>query len=107
MCHVWNITFLLEEEAFDPDCTQCSDDCGSDDLPWLQVCTACVDLPSALLQVQQEHLLIHLQGTLDTQTREEFQDAKQCFDAAKNMLFSSFTGQTLQHTFMFYIIFIK
>lgn len=70
MHHEWKITFWLEEEAFDPDCSQCGDHCGSDDLPRLQVRTVWVDLPPALLQVQQQHLLIHLQGTLDTQTHE-------------------------------------
>ncbi len=69
MHHVSKITFLLEEEAFHPDCSQRGEDCGSDDLPRLQVHAAWVDLPPALLQIQQDHLLIHLQGTLDTHTQ--------------------------------------
>lgn len=63
------ITFLLEEEAFDPKCSQRGDDCCRDDLPRLQVGAVRVDMLPALLQIQQHHLLIHLQGTLNTKTR--------------------------------------
>lgn len=62
------ITFLLEQESLDPDCSQCGDDCCANDLPRLQVGAVRVDLPPALLQVQQDHLLIHLQSTLNTDT---------------------------------------
>lgn len=68
MCLVWNITFFLEEEAFYPDRSQCGEDGGPNDLPRLQAFAVCVDLPSAILQVEQDHLLVHLQGTLDTNT---------------------------------------
>lgn len=68
MYHAWKITFLLEEEAFDPDRSQRGDDGRSDDLPRLQVHAVRVDPLPARLQVQQDHLLVHLQGTLDTDT---------------------------------------
>lgn len=61
------LTFLLKEEPFNPDSAQCGDDGCCDDLQRLQVCTVRVDLMSALLQVQEDHLLIHLPGTLNTQ----------------------------------------
>lgn len=59
---------MLEEESFNPDRNQGGDDGCSDDLQRLQVCAVCVDLTPALLQVQEDHLLIHLQGTLHVQT---------------------------------------
>lgn len=62
------LTFLLEEESFNPDRNQSGDDGCSDDLQRLQVCAVRVDLTPALIQVQEDHLLIHLQGTLHTQT---------------------------------------
>lgn len=61
------LTFLLEEESFNPDSAQCGDDGCRDDLQRLHVCAARVDLTPALFQVQEDHLLIHLQGTLNTQ----------------------------------------
>lgn len=69
MCLVWNITFVLEEEAFQPDGSQGGDDGGPNDLPGFQALAPCVDLLPALLQVDQHHLLVHLQGTLDTHTK--------------------------------------
>lgn len=65
---VWNITFILEEEAFQPDGTDGGDDGGSDDLPGFQAFALDIDLPPALLKVDQHHLLVHLQGTLDMST---------------------------------------
>lgn len=61
------LTFLLKEESFNPDRNQSGDDGRSDDLQGLQVCTVHVDMTPTLLQVQEDHLLIHLQGTLYTQ----------------------------------------
>ena len=83
MHHVWKITFMLEEEAFDPDCSQRDDESGSDDLPWLQFRAAGVDLSPALLQVHQEHLLIHFQGTLDTRTHASVTICEGCFGFTK------------------------
>lgn len=71
MCLVWNITFVLEEEAFQPDGSQGGDDGGPNDLPGFQALTPCVDLLPALLQVDQHHLLVHLQGTLDTHKKNK------------------------------------
>lgn len=65
--HMWMLTFLLKEESFNPNSAQCGDDGCCDDLQRLQVGTVRVDLTPALLQVQEDHLLIHLQGTLNTQ----------------------------------------
>lgn len=71
MCLVWNITFVLEEEAFQPDGSQGGDDGGPNDLPGFQALAPCVDLLPALLQVDQHHLLVHLQGTLDTHKKNK------------------------------------
>lgn len=65
---VWNITFVLEEEAFQPDGSQGGDDRGPNDLPGFEAFAPHIDLPPALLQVDQHHLLVHLQGTLDMNT---------------------------------------
>lgn len=66
MCLVWGLTFILEEEAFQPNSSQGSDEGGPNDLPGFQALAPCVDLLPALLQIDQHHLLVHLQGTLDT-----------------------------------------
>lgn len=66
------LTFLLKEEPFHPDSAQRGGDGCCDDLQRLQVCTVRVDLTPALLQVEEDHLLIHLQGTLDTQETHLF-----------------------------------
>lgn len=71
MCLVRNITFVLEEEAFQPDGSQGGDDGGPNDLPGFQALAPCVDLLPALLQVDQHHLLVHLQGTLDTHKKNK------------------------------------
>lgn len=64
---MWTLTFLLEEESFNPDSAQCGDEGCCDDLQRLQACTVRVDLTPALFHVQEDHLLVHLQGTLNTQ----------------------------------------
>lgn len=68
MCVVWNITFVLEEEAFQPDSSQRGNDGGANDLPGFKAFALYINLPLALLQVDQHHLLVHLQGTLDKST---------------------------------------
>lgn len=70
-CVWWNITFVLEEEAFQPDGTQGGDDSGTNNLPGFQAFALCIDLPPAFFQVDQHHLLVHLQGTLDMRTAEQ------------------------------------
>lgn len=72
-CHydLCQITFLLKEKSFNPDHSQCGEDCRSDDLPRLQVSAVGVDLSPALLHVQQDHLLVHLQGTLYKDTLQD------------------------------------
>lgn len=108
MDHMWKITFLLEEEAFDPDCSQCGDERGSDDLPRLQVHAVRVDLPPALLQVQQDHLLIHLQGTLDTETHACIAICSGCFEfqgaKLQYVAFIVHFCQTLQHTSVMFTV---
>lgn len=99
MHHVWNITFVLEEEAFDPDCSQRGDESGSDDLPWLQFCAAGVDLSPALLQVQQEHLLVHFQGTLDTQTHASVTICEACFGFTKDFMGAEHHFSTIIYAF--------
>lgn len=90
---------MLEEEAYDPECSQRGDESGSDDLPWLQFCAAGVDLSPALLQVQQEHLLIHFQGTLDTQTHVSVTICDACFGFTKDFMGAEYHFSAMIYAF--------
>lgn len=77
------LTFLLKEESFNPYSTQCGNDGCCNDLQRLQVCTVRVDLTPALLQVQEDHLLVHLQSTLNTQAHVLTVELTEDFQATK------------------------
>ena len=58
---------MLEQKALGPDAAQRGERGEADDLPGLQVRTQAVHLRPALLHIQQQHLPVHVQGTLEAQ----------------------------------------